>query len=303
MKVPIIFFLAIVSCFASPNLEEKPPAVQLGVKAYVRVETKNLGDTVKIHSSYLSLLTLKQLFTQECEITTDSSVLLAFDNGIPTKYDLSLDKEVRIPLFVVPGDTLKVKVDYRQNKGVPKITYEGLTSEINEYLHEKPEHIAYSLEGAQLFNNPFHLEVPEKSLLLYKHKSDSMAALQQAYVRAKADSYNLPSWFVQFEEIESRLFARYHQLIIEDYWERFYDVDLKMPDGYYNSIEPIEVSNPTALYSLYYYCYLPVMITRMTDFMHDKKQFLDSCGVRSGWSESSGNNSSAFVPTYLERFK
>src|SRR5687768_6657226 len=152
MKVLFFFLVALGSYSLVPNTEQKDPAPQLGVKAYVRIEAQNVGDTVKVHSSYLSLLTLRQMFTKEYEVSTDSSFLLAFDNGTPTKYDLYLNKEVRITIFVLPGDTLTVKVDYRLNKGAPKITYEGLTSGINQYLHDKPEQISFSREAAQLFN-------------------------------------------------------------------------------------------------------------------------------------------------------
>jgi thiol-disulfide isomerase/thioredoxin len=281
MKVLFFFLVALGSYSLVPNMEQEGPALQLGVKAYVRVEAQNVRDTVNIYSSYLSLLTLKQLFTEEYVITRDSAFTLAFDNGMPTKYDLWLDQKVRISIFLVPGDTLTLKVDYQLSKGGPKITYEGLTARINQYLHDKPEHVSFSIEAARLFNNPFHLDKPEKSLLFYKHKSDSIAAIQQAYVRAKAESYSLPAWFVESEEIESLLFACYHQLIIAEYWETFFDIHLTMPEGYYSSMKQIDITNPNGLYSLYYYLYLPVMITRTPDSMQSNKQFLDSCGVES----------------------
>ena len=276
------------------------PALQVGGKAYVRVEAQNVGDTVNIHGSYLSLLTLQQLFTKTYEIFSDSSCFLTFNTGIPTRYDLSLDKEVTVPIFLVPDDTLTIKVDYRQNKGAPNITYEGPNSQINKYLFEKPKDIAFSTQGARLFNSPFHLEVPEKSLLLYKHKSDSIAAIQQAYVHAKADSYNLPPWFVEFEEIESLLFARYHQLVIIDYWKMFFHVNFKIPDGYFNSIKSIDITNPNALYSLYYYLYLPVVITKMPEFVQYKNRFLDSCGVK---SVDDLKGTKAYTTYYLKQSK
>lgn len=281
MKVFFCFFLAATTYLLFPKVDEKGPAIQIGAKAYVQVEALNVDDTVKIHSSYLSLLTFQQLFTKNFEISSDSSCLLTFNTDIPTKYDLSLGKEFSVPLFLVPGDTLKIKVDYRQNKGTPHVTYKGPTSNLNEYLYNKPKHIAFSPEAARLFNNPFHLETPEKSLLLYKHKSDSMAAIQLAYVHAQANTYNLPTWFVEFETIESLLFARYHQMVIADYWKIFFDVDFNMPGGYYDSIKPIDITNSNALYSFYYYLYLPVLITRAPEFMQYKNRFLDSCGVKS----------------------
>ena len=199
MKVLFCLFIGAASCLLLTRGDEKGPVVQVGGKAYVRVDAQNVGDTVKIHSSYWPLLRLQELFTKEYEIISDSSCFLTFDTSIPTKYNLTLDKEVTIPIFLAPGDTLTIKVDYRHHKGSPNVAYEGLYSQINQYLYDKPKHIAFSMEGARLFNNPFHLETPEKTLLLYKQKSDSMAAIQQAYVRAKADSYNLPPWFVEYE--------------------------------------------------------------------------------------------------------
>ena len=281
MKVLLCFLIVAASYLLLPQKNEIGPPIQVGGKAYVRLEAQNVADTVKIGSSYLPLLTLQQRFTKDYEISRDSSFLLAFDTSIPTRYDLTLDKQVKIPIFLVPGDTLTIKVDYQEQKAPPTILYEGRYAQINRYLYGKPRDIAFDREGARLFNSPFHLETPEKSLLLYKHKSDSMAAVQQAYVRAKADSFNLPSWFVECEEIESSLFVRYHQLLIADYWKMFFQVDFKLPEGYFNSIEPIDVSNPNAVYSIYYYLYVPVMITKTPEFMQYKNRFLDSCGVKS----------------------
>ena len=281
MKALFCLLIAVTSYLLLPQADEKGPAVQVGGKAYVRVEAHNVGDTVKIHSIYLSLLTFQQLFTKDIEILSDSSCLLTFETDIPTKYDLSVDKEVTIPIFLVPGDTLTIKVDYRQHNNTADITYEGHYAQINQYLYEKPKDIAFDREGARLFNSPFHMKTPEKSLLQYKHRSDSMLAAQLAYLHTKADSINLPSWFVESEEIESSLFVRYHQLIIADYWNIFFQADLKIPDDYFNSVKPIDITNPNALNSLYYYLYLPIMITKMPEFVQYKNRFLDSCGVKS----------------------
>lgn len=280
MKTLICLVTVLASGLLLLRPDENGPFIQIGAKGYVQIHVENVGDTVSIRSSYWPLLTFQQLFTSTYEISSDSSCLLTFDIAVPTRYNLSLDKDVSIPVFVIPGDTLTIKVDYRQHKNKPVIGYEGANAQINQYLYEKPEAIAFDKEGAQLFNDPGRLETPEKTLLLYKHRSDSMLAVQHAYIRAKSDSFNLPSWFVEYEEIESALFVRYHQLIIADYWNIFFQADLDVPDDYFDHIGPIDVNNPNALYSFFFYLYLPVKITKSPEFLQYKNRFLDSCGVK-----------------------
>ena len=298
MKVLFCLLILLASNSVFGQSDQGGPSIQIGGKAYVRFVAENLGDTAKVGSSYISLLTLGQLFTNEYEIFSDTTFFLTFDAAVPTTYDLFLKKDVKIPIFIVPGDTLTIRADYQKNKGAPNIIFEGLYSPINRYLVDKPRSIAFSKENAALFNDPYSLKTPEKSLLLYKRKSDSLVTVQQAYVTAKADSYKLPSWFVEFEKVESILFARYHQLLIVDYWKMFYDVDFEVPDGYFKSIESVDISNPNAKYSVYYSLYLPVVLTMTPDFVQYKSRLLDSCGVK---SIDDLKTTQAYATYYLKR--
>jgi hypothetical protein len=223
----IFLCLLLVSFSFLQEPDDKAPAIQVGGKSFVRVEIKNVDDTVKVYSSYWPLLPCtKEFFTKEYKIISDSACLLTFNTSIATKYQLRLGKDVTIPIFVAPGDTLTIKVDYKHDKHIHKVSYEGIYSQINQYLYDKPENIAFSMEGARLFNDPFRLETPENTLMLYKHTSDSVAEMQQTYLQAKKNLYNLPAWFVEFEKNESALFAAYHQLMIPSYWKQFFQVDL-----------------------------------------------------------------------------
>lgn len=277
----ISIIVASYSCLPEPY--DKGPAIQLGGKSYVRVETQNVNDTVKVYSSYVPILTAtKKFFTEEHKMFSDSTCFLTFNTSIATKYQLNLGKDVTIPIFLVPGDTLTIKVDYKHNKHIHKVSYVGVYHQINQYLYDKPENIAFSMEGARLFNDPFRLETPENTLMLYKHTSDSVAEMQQSYLQTKKDLYNLPTWFVEFEKNESALFAAYHQLMIPSYWKQFFQVDLTIPEDYFDSVKnAIDITNPNTFFSQVYSLYVANLITLMPQLENYKTSFMDSLNVKS----------------------
>ena len=80
----------------------------------------------------------------------------------------------------------------------------------------------------------------------------------------------------------------------------FFQVDLKIPLSYFNSIKTVEITNPNGSYSLFYYAYLQAMITHMPEIEEYKNRFMDTCGVKP-IQELKGTN--AYTRYYLKQFK
>jgi thiol-disulfide isomerase/thioredoxin len=255
---------------------DKPPPIHVGGKSYVRVEIQNVNDTVKVYSVYSPILTAtKEVFTEEYKIFSDSTCLLTLNTSVAASYHLNVGKDLTIPVFLVPDDTLTVKVDYRDGKQIAQVFYVGLYSQINRYLYDKPENIATSIKAAMLFNDPFRLDTPERTVMLYRHISDSILEVQQQYLGARIAMYKLPSWFVEFEKNENALFASYHQLMIVSYWRQFFAVNVTMPEDYFESVKStIDITDPNRLFSQMYALYVANLMmfkTSLTDSLNAKR--------------------------------
>ena len=294
-----LLLVALYSLLSQPN--DKGPAIKVGGTSYVLLQVKNMSDTVKIQSSYWPLLRCtKEFFTEEYLFTSDSTCIIMFDTSIAARYYLQVGKDASVPIFLVPDDTLEVTLDYNNGQKIEEIVYDGVYAQISKYLYDKPQNITFNRAAAHLFNDPFRLKTPEETLLLYKVKSDSVAQMQQKYLHTKKSLYNLPAWFVRHEENEAALFAAYHQLMIAAYWKMFFNVNVKIPEGYYDSISPIDITSGDARFSLIYYLYVAKTIGDMLQMEKQERALMDSLGAQS-LDELKGTK--AYIAYRIKAFK
>lgn len=259
--LPVLLSLCLYSC--SPESPETVvtdantlPAIQLGGKAYLKVYTKSLQDSIHIQSAYWPLLQMQEYFTDKHRVVGDTSILLSFEISVPSRHQIDLGNQKEIPVFLVPSDTLAITANYSGNPDQANVSYTGTYGHISQYLYEKPKGVSFSILGAQLSNNPQHAGSPEATLQRYKLVSDSIKLLQHTYVAQHKDTYRLPDWFVEYEKAESTLFAAYHQQIVPYYWKEMLQTHVQVPDGYYGEIEKPDLSQPTLPFTSFFYAYM-----------------------------------------------
>lgn len=267
--LPFYFFI-FISCSSpppeDPSGKNAAPAIQLGGTSYVQVELKNVQDTVRVNSSYWPvLLSITEYFTEDYTLAKDTTILLSFDISVPSKHSLNIGAQQAIPLFLVPSDTLRLTADFSADAAKGTIAYTGKYANINRYLHNKPADLAANMKGAHFFNNPYHSKTPEETLWQHKAYTDSIVQLQHHYLKQSKGSYQLPDWFVEYEQNQAKLNAAYSQKTILTNWKFTYQLELEPPTGYLQSIAQPAFLYPTSLYSYLFYPYLNIFVQEIAE--------------------------------------
>lgn len=261
----VLILLCFYSCSqrnseTSVPATETPPSIQLGGKAYLKIETKNLQDSIQIQSAYWPLLQMQELFTKAHTVVGDTNILLSFDISVPSRHQIDISSQKELPVFLVPSDTLHLTADFSVNAEKPIVTYSGTYGRISQYLYDKPKGVAFSILAAQIYNNPQYAGSPEATLKHYKLVTDSIKLLQHAYVDQHKENYELPGWFVEFEKAESSLYAAYYQQLAPYYWREYLQTHVQVPDTYYTEIEKPDLSQPTLPFTISFYAYMNHLI-------------------------------------------
>lgn len=257
MKWVIYIFFTMICFSCSGQVSEKIPLIKAGGSAVVKIEGVNVTDSVVIQSSYWPVLSgPHESFTEEHIITSDTTVWQIYHISIPSKQNVNISKNIAVPVFLVPSDTLEIKVDYQHLPDNPVISFKGTYANICRYLYEMPAEINFSIAGAQLFNDPFRAKSPEESLTLYKIFSDSFAVKQKEYLQMNINKYKLPGWFVEYESMDRDLSVVVNQQNLPSYWKMMMQVDMEVPAGYLDSIREINLHNSVGPFSWLYFPYI-----------------------------------------------
>ncbi len=232
-----------ISCFGMQLKRFK-----LGETAVVLFSFQNVSDTLK-----LSLYNLPIIQTSKFEKTTFVDTK---ENKkqfvIPCEYPSLIHFYVgnnAFTGFTYPADTLKIFVRMKNTKETDTIYFEGITKEICHYYLKKKQQLQY--QDLRLPLNQVAL-VPNEIL----QNTDSLMNNELTFLDNYLKNTILPDWFIQTERNQIIYLCNSFKESQETYTKRYLNKPFNSGADYYKSIDTLQIDNPQAIYSYWYFFFL-----------------------------------------------
>lgn len=200
---------------------QEEPAYTFGSTAYIELQCQNCSEYADFTLRYQTTIPSgmnkvpmkkegKGVFSQQIQINQPQLGLIRMGIG------------VSVPFYVLPGDSLIVRMDINNFDIVQKMDYQGKAAAICDYYFARQQAYQYPETSAKLY------------LLKYVSRKDSLLREELAFLDSYAASHpELPDWFVRTERSEKPYF-------------RIWDT------------ETIPLDQPEALFSKQYFNYLGI---------------------------------------------
>ena len=211
-------------------------------KATVIINNLSSDIAPNISGRYISLLPPDFIRNYvKPEIQFDSSeVILTYNLSCPSSVELFINI-IKLPLFLVPGDTLFIIADLSQADLLSKIVFKGNLSLINEYKFQRMKIYGKNFEQkcAELFN-------ANNDINILHAKIDSIKAEELNFLNNFAQSTSLPEWYLTYETNQ----ILYNSACIK--------ISYKEPEKYIDLLNEIKINNAHAIISPSYYGFLNI---------------------------------------------
>lgn len=221
------------------------PSYEFYDTTYVKVNIDGLPGPHEVYGEYNNILEGQKELIKAKEVE-NGAFSMRFEVNSPRPARLYINDEI-LEVLLMPGDTsLNVNLFYsNRDFSLDSLNYTGIFSDICDYYLEKS-----TLFGA------VHLRarrstLVSQNLMSFGNKLDSMAIRELNYLNEKEVFGNLPEWFVHFERNEI-LYQKAYLKLSEAY-------NLEVPADY---LDKVDLNNPNAMFSYYYYLYLESYFTR-----------------------------------------
>ena len=256
MYLPFLFFVFMVFTGSAQERPTVPANAQTKVANTTDQLTKISGTFNKPQTDEVGLRFYRDLISFDEElylipIDEHNRFSMNFKLSQPTTAVLSYNGR-EIPLYIEPGDDLKILCDGRQFPH--QLVFKGKGSTHNMYLKS--------------FNNAFSF-ITEESVLY------EITSMQPMVFRRYIDQLHQKKWnhYIGYDRSKRRLFSEHfkHYMFAEiDYWKAYQllryriehavannkSVPLTLPVSYYNFLREILVNNDEALDNRYYLFFL-----------------------------------------------
>lgn len=221
------------------------PSYEFYDTTYVKVFIDGLNGPHEVFGEYNNILEGQKTLV-EADSTASNEFLMSFAVNSPRPARLYINDEA-LEVLLMPGDTsLSVNLHYSPlNRELDSLRYNGMLANICNYYLEKSE----------IFGD-VHLRA-RRSILVsedldgFGQQLDSMAIRELNYLNEKEIFGDLPEWFVHFERNEI-LYQKAYLKLAEAY-------NKEVPPNY---LDQLNVNNPDAMFSYYYYLYLQNYFSR-----------------------------------------
>jgi thiol-disulfide isomerase/thioredoxin len=169
----------------------------------------------------------------------------------PQKMRLTIDTIRATSIFLRPGDTLAVEIDFTKavRDWVKPFRYSGKSAAASDYYLNKENHFRQVL----FTNLKGMLTHSEPDLSSYQKKIDSLTKIELEYLKTYKPA--LPQWFRDYEEQDIRYFTAFMKLNSLVYRQAMGMKDV-IPHDYHAFRTNTPLNNPKARFSAYYYFYL-----------------------------------------------
>jgi thiol-disulfide isomerase/thioredoxin len=244
----LIFLCTIL--YSSTLISSENPEITYGTKSYIKFISKNIKHTANCTIDFWAFIPPEKRKIN-AQLAADSEPLVAADVYFPHWVLVKIDSIQTFKIYLIPQDTLIIKIDFAENNIAEALIFEGKNSLISKYYFEKYNYFGYrnSYQQAQLRGAKI-------SLTQFSVKMDSLKKTELKFLQEFNRQHPLPDWFfnseqwsILYESAKSMALAPYYRKDILKY-------DETIPDNYFSFWEKLPMLNPQAKYSSEYYLYL-----------------------------------------------
>ena len=204
-------------------------------------------------------------------VTNGGSYDFNYNISTPTEPYLIINDTLELPIFIIPCDTLKITLNFTTALSIlQKISFQGKTDKINEYLLKRYIKFKDSLE-----NKRGELIRANLSVIPFQKSVDSIYSTEINFLNAYNKHKILPQWFVLLKANELRDRNAFEKTYQINYRRWYLKTNEKEPDGYFDYLKTINIQNDDATVSFYYNFFLYEYFKHLL-FNKDKKLDLET---------------------------
>ncbi len=245
MKLLLILFLL------SPFVFAGGPEIGPGQKSFIRISSVNQKDTLRLSLTYFPILPPDKI-TVDTVIAPGSVTTLNPDVFFPVEAYVDMDSVGGFPLFLVPGDTLEVSVDF----GGPAhpegdISFSGRQAVISQYILDRND--AYPFRH---FQEIARYRSSDMNLSTLAAKMDSLERAELSYLEEYNKRNPLPAWYHKTERAAIIYSKAERKYVVPGYRKKMLKREEEVPSSYFAFWERLPLDNSEALYSLEYLWYI-----------------------------------------------
>jgi len=259
ISVFIITSLFFISC----SKKDKPDVLtfQFEKQATLLVKHNPNNNEHSIVGQYIPFLSPDYIngykFSDTFNVDSTDDLILNYKISSPTETNLIVDRNLWLPVFLVPGDTLSISFNLSDSsKIIQSIRFEGKYASINEYKIRRYEKFRESFE-----DKCAELSRSNLSVMKLQNAIDSVATVELDFFNNYLEKNSLPNWYINYERDQIIYRAAFDKVVKIDSW-KWAHIEEKIPNNYYNFINNIKINNEDAFISQYYYYFLWIYFNR-----------------------------------------
>jgi len=242
-----LLLLLITFAFSLPESlaqQNRIPHLTLTDTAYIKIIAQNIDDSLIVHTKYCSAMPFRGCVFHDVAIKKPGIYYISYAMTKPAMcYFLDQDFE----LFLIPGDTMVVKLKAEFNENKELIINYQTTDPINDYYQAKYKEFGYySLIQTNSFSKAYNDNLTNKNYVHALSIIDS--TINQNNIFLIKQSKNLPKWFIDIEKAEFIFEGATHSLELY--------IQLNAGNQQKISFKAPELKNPNAFMSEAYYYFL-----------------------------------------------
>lgn len=174
----------------------------------------------------------------DSKIDSIGDYVLNFQVNSPRPAILYIEGE-SIEMFLVPDSTLRVNVVFDANGLIDSVGFKGITAPICRYYRRKNQ--VFENSKLRVSRNV----VKSEDLISYGKVLDSLTGTESRFLDTQKVYFQLPAWFVDFEN---------NEMMYQKAYLKLSNLSKESPPE--NYLDKVSLDNPNAVFSYYYYLYL-----------------------------------------------
>ena len=181
--IPTLILILLFNLCCSKN--NKPGFLTFQLDKQSTVIIKNVGDNkdhtiLGLHYAFLPAnFIYNHQYTDVITLNKNNECILNYKITLPSQVQLIIDKKLFLPLFLVPGDTLYVKINLSDPSKILKgINFEGKYASVNEYQIRRFEKFDEDIAEKCSAIGRANLPVPEM-----QNSVDSISAIEMEFFK------------------------------------------------------------------------------------------------------------------------
>ncbi len=317
----LISLFSIISgiCIGQNNPDSISLHVDLNTHSTIELNFQNASDSMILIADFITLLPPSYLDSDPVKFQGTGKLFLNLKIQMPQKARYSVyffsPKSVKntsdtlvysenqsTTCFLVPNDTLCIKIDFSNKEPFPKcVKYSGKWAQISDYYKDKEiffHKTDFIVSKGMAANTAPDLET-------FDRITDSLTQMESDYLKNYKYLDLLPKWFVDYEESDI-IYISYGLKISEPFlMSRIRNIDNPIPKDYYNFLKERPLNNPSAILSVYYYSFIDFYFSMIQMPYTDSTQKDTNYASKrlNGFITSSINNYDEYISNVLLAFK